>query len=129
MSKEKGFCSECGKEIEVEMCCSGHECGCMGLPVEPPVCSSECYDKFMEKGNRPMEPFLNKDGLYEAREIEPIGITKEYEAKAGLTFSYDTNEIMKLCANGEIYIRGVLITNDLEVVEGMKKFLKEANFI
>ena len=21
-----------------EMCCSGHECGCQGLPTEPPLC-------------------------------------------------------------------------------------------
>ncbi len=45
----KGFCDICGTEIEVRMCCSGHECGCMGLPIDPPVCSSECYDKFMDK--------------------------------------------------------------------------------
>lgn len=45
----KGFCEICSKEIEVQMCCSGFDCGCMGLPVEPPVCSNECYDKFMNK--------------------------------------------------------------------------------
>jgi len=31
------------------MCCSGHECGCMGLPTEPPVCSEKCYDTFMSQ--------------------------------------------------------------------------------
>lgn len=45
----KGYCDICGTEIEVQMCCSGRECGCMGLPVEPPVCSEECYDKLMSK--------------------------------------------------------------------------------
>ena len=49
MSKIKGFCDVCGTEIEVNMCCSGHECGCMGLPTEPPVCSEKCYDTFMSK--------------------------------------------------------------------------------
>ncbi len=24
-------------------CCSGHECGCLGMPIEPPVCSEECF--------------------------------------------------------------------------------------
>lgn len=27
-----------------QYCCSGHECGCMGQPNNPPVCSSKCYD-------------------------------------------------------------------------------------
>ena len=49
MSKQKGFCDVCGTEIEVNMCCSGHECGCMGLPTEPPVCSEKCYDTFMSQ--------------------------------------------------------------------------------
>lgn len=30
---------------EPEMCCSGRECGCMGMPIDPIVCSTECYDK------------------------------------------------------------------------------------
>lgn len=47
MGKSKGFC-QCGTEIEVNICCSGHMCGCMGLPTEPPFCSGECYDKFIE---------------------------------------------------------------------------------
>jgi hypothetical protein len=47
----KGNCAICDAEIEVEMCCSGYMCGCMGMPIEPPVCSSknECYDKYMQK--------------------------------------------------------------------------------
>lgn len=52
MSKEKGFCEVCGTEIEVTMCCNGHMCGCYGLPVDPPVCSSECYDTFISKEYR-----------------------------------------------------------------------------
>ena len=36
MSKEKGFCDVCGTEIEVTSC-SSFDCGCMGLPTEPPI--------------------------------------------------------------------------------------------
>lgn len=43
----KGFCKVCGIEIEVEVCCSGRDCGCMGQPIDLPVCSSECYDELM----------------------------------------------------------------------------------
>jgi len=49
-----GYCEICGIEIEVLMCCSGHECGCMGQPVEPPVCSDKCYLEFMIKTNTPI---------------------------------------------------------------------------
>ena len=44
-------CEACGKFVEgfeYKMCCSGHECGCMGQPMEPCVCSQECWDKLME---------------------------------------------------------------------------------
>jgi len=45
----KGNCEVCGAEIEIQLCCSGHECGCMGLPTEAPVCSDECYEIFKKK--------------------------------------------------------------------------------
>lgn len=37
----------CGHEFEwpePQMCCDGRECGCRGLPVDPIVCSEECYN-------------------------------------------------------------------------------------
>lgn len=42
------LCWEC-KKVEIpepEMCCSGHMCGCYGLPVEPPYCD-ECHEKLL----------------------------------------------------------------------------------
>ena len=33
----KGHCVICETEIEVNICCSGFGCGCMGLPTEVPV--------------------------------------------------------------------------------------------
>lgn len=47
----KSSCSICDVEIEVQMCCSGHQCGCMGMPVDPPVCSEKCYDAYMNKSD------------------------------------------------------------------------------
>jgi len=49
MSKVQGHCEICGTEIELQGCCSGFECGCMGQPVEPPVCSEKCYNTFFSK--------------------------------------------------------------------------------
>jgi hypothetical protein len=43
----KCYCIVCNEEIEVQMCCSGRDCGCMGQPVEPPVCSEECHYELM----------------------------------------------------------------------------------
>lgn len=43
-------CWICQKEYEgeePEMCCSGRECGCMGQPIDPIVCSEECYNKLV----------------------------------------------------------------------------------
>ena len=41
-------CGICGHTLnfEVKMCCDGKECGCMGLPIEPPICSQKCADIF-----------------------------------------------------------------------------------
>jgi predicted nucleic acid-binding Zn ribbon protein len=46
-TKNKYYCMVCGKELDYEpqLCCSGRDCGCLGMPVDPPVCSNECYDK------------------------------------------------------------------------------------
>jgi hypothetical protein len=36
------------KDYDPKMCCSGHECGCMGMPTEPCICSEECWKALME---------------------------------------------------------------------------------
>ena len=43
----KGKCVVCGAEIEVKYCCDGRDCGCMGQPIDPPVCDDKCYDELM----------------------------------------------------------------------------------
>ena len=52
-------CANCGKQApedyEPPMCCSGYECGCMGLPIEPYVCSDKCWDILMQQ-NIPSPP-------------------------------------------------------------------------
>ena len=48
-------CNACGKTIEVidnykpEFCCSGHECGCYGQPVNPVFCE-DCEGKILGIG-------------------------------------------------------------------------------
>ena len=42
-------CILCGKDVKnykPEYCCNGKECGCMGLPIEPPLCDDKkCQEK------------------------------------------------------------------------------------
>lgn len=50
-------CMVCHKSLpddyDPKMCCSGYDCGCRGMPTNPPVCSDECWEKLM---NRPVGP-------------------------------------------------------------------------
>lgn len=43
-----GNCIVCNTEIDIEMCCNGNNCGCLGQPIHPPVCSEECYNILMK---------------------------------------------------------------------------------
>jgi hypothetical protein len=46
-------CEICGADMpdyEPEYCCDGTMCGCMGMPISPPVCSNECFYKLMYGG-------------------------------------------------------------------------------
>ena len=56
----KGSCEICGTEIDVQMCCSGKDCGCLGLPIEPPVCSIKCLKEYEIKliKERAEQPFV-----------------------------------------------------------------------
>lgn len=51
-------CMVCGVEFigeEPKMCCSGRECGCMGMPIDPIICSQECYDNLPFNKSKPKE--------------------------------------------------------------------------
>ncbi len=41
----------CGTEFlgeEPQVCCSGRECGCMGMPIDPIICSEKCYNELID---------------------------------------------------------------------------------
>jgi hypothetical protein len=42
-------------------------------------------------------------------------------------FVKDSEEIVRFCGNGDIYVKGNLTTNDIEVVEGIREFLGQVN--
>lgn len=84
-------CYECEKQLtgqekkhyhdNAETCCSGHECGCMGLPVEPPYCF-ECMIKgqhtYIEKlrGNIKV---MDKQLQEKTARVEELGKNKEFK--------------------------------------------------
>lgn len=48
-------CMVCGEIFmgpEPKMCCSGRDCGCMGMPIDPIVCSEECYNHLTGNQNK-----------------------------------------------------------------------------
>ena len=71
-------CIVCGTAFmgdEPRMCCSGRECGCMGLPIDPIVCSKECYDKGLQKPTAPVTPLTANVQL---NPTTPIGSTTAF---------------------------------------------------
>jgi hypothetical protein len=67
----------------------------------------------------------------------------ETHEENGITFSLDQSpvnnlvfhsvqpsvEILKLCANGDIFVKGKLVENDKEVVDALREFLISQQFI
>lgn len=44
------ICKQPVEGYEPVYCCSGHECGCFGLPTEPPLCDKpECVQRVFGK--------------------------------------------------------------------------------
>lgn len=51
-------CIMCGKKVldyKPQYCCSGFECNCRGLPIEPPICSQKCWSLLCKVENQDME--------------------------------------------------------------------------
>lgn len=47
LTKHGHFCFCCKTKMpdfEPQYCCNGHECGCYGYPIEPPICSAICWE-------------------------------------------------------------------------------------
>lgn len=54
---EVPLCLICDKPVPdyvEKRCCSGIDCGCMGQPIEPCVCSQECYDAIIKGIGKPI---------------------------------------------------------------------------
>jgi hypothetical protein len=74
MIMEWDKCPSCGKVAPEDyepppMCCSGYECGCMGLPIEPYICSKECWNKLV------LTAFNPTFDIFKNQKIRPEEVT------------------------------------------------------
>ena len=64
------------------------------------------------------------------KEVEIIELKGSDLESNTITFNMpDTTEIIKLCKNGDIFIKGKLIENDKEVVDAMREFLIDSGHL
>lgn len=55
-----------------------------------------------------------------------IATGNEDEPKKGdITFITNDEEMLKLCCNGDILVKGKKIENDIEVVDALREFIKQ----
>jgi len=57
------ICEKIVKDYDPKMCCSGQECGCMGMPTNPCVCSNECFDACMKYDGNTFEEIRIQAGI------------------------------------------------------------------
>lgn len=109
-------CMSCGTEFmseEPQMCCSGRECGCMGIPIDPIVCSEHCYyslpflkDKYLVwiETSKELPSYPYYDNENKSNEIELI---VRYEQEI---VGFDEKEI--ICSAFYSQISGFYISGD-----------------
>ena len=59
-------CMICQKPIpdfKPEYCCDGVDCGCMGMPIYPCVCSDKCYEALMKGIGKPYDERRKDAGI------------------------------------------------------------------
>jgi hypothetical protein len=67
----------------------------------------------------------NKFEKYKIHNMADLKLTdEEFESNTIHFFTNGTNEVIKFCNNGDIFVKGKLIENDKEVVDAMREFLK-----
>lgn len=66
MTPKPETCLICGKpvpEYVPKYCCSGIDCGCQGLPLDPCVCSLRCADALFKGIGKPFEQRRVESGI------------------------------------------------------------------
>lgn len=94
---------------EPRMCCSGRECGCMGQPIDPMVCSEECYQNI-----QPTHDFKNGSTfLYKEDEMKDL-ISRLNDVNKMLDLHSENHS--KFMYNQYVIIRDEIIENILKII-------------
>lgn len=100
------------------------------------ISSDESWMKHDAKNNIHLkELFKDQELEFEFINIHqnPISINSDFSSANfdtnNLSFHTGNKEIIKLCYNGDIFIKGNLVENDKEVVDAMREFLKSQKFL
>jgi hypothetical protein len=56
-------------------------------------------------------------------------LTEEQNTIFFLQVDKSSQEILKLCENGDIFVKGKLAENDKEIVDALREFLKGQGFL
>jgi len=70
------ICQKPMTDYEPMFCCSGHECGCMGLPTNPQVCSQRCMTACLDGIGKTMEQRRIDAGTDCEHESEGFGMSE-----------------------------------------------------
>ena len=61
--------------------------------------------------------------------MDNIKLTSTVPQENNIIFFLQENEILKLCENGDIFVKGRLAENDKEVVDALREFLKSLGYL
>jgi len=69
------ICCKPVPDYDPGFCCNGYECGCIGQPTEPCVCSDDCADALYNGIGKPYEQRRIDAGIEVFRNQEGSGST------------------------------------------------------
>ena len=61
--------------------------------------------------------------------IETISVVPQEQNSICFMQDNGTREVLKICQNGDIFVKGKLAENDKEVVDALREFLKGQGFL
>lgn len=83
-------CMYCGSNFagpEPQMCCDGRECGCMGMPVDPVICSPACWEALTAEATRGNAVLFGGTGKLVLCSDCKIPVTHSSEIQQGMCFA------------------------------------------
>jgi hypothetical protein len=58
-----------------------------------------------------------------------LGVKPDFDSTSILEFRNQNKEMLKFMPNGDVFVYGRLATNDMDIVEGIKAFLKDSGYM